>query len=339
MNSKDIISQAAHKEELTHAYLAPVRSGTNLISYAAELGQLILCPSGDEDCRGKVVRDTHPDFIRVQVLNDNSKISINQVDEIISSSSYSPVESQNKLYVINRAEDLSTEGANSLLKILEDPPDFVYFLLLTESPNSLLPTIISRCQQLPRGGTSVEGMKNLLSSKGFNDQEVDYLTEVVNRRANLLDDLLKEDIKNPLGKREETLDQFRNSDLADLSEALMEQDSYLVRDNLARLIFSKVKKASRFQLIGSAGKLAELPQTDLEWFLEKGLNIYRNDYRESITDGNHSRKNKKGKLQNVKVIDHAIRSLGANVNIQLLLESVWLKLGGNRASFDRLDGV
>ncbi len=333
MNSKDIISQAEQKGELTHAYLAPVRSGTNLKSYAAELGQLILCPPGGEDCRGKVVRDTHPDFLMVQVLNDNSKISINQVEEIISSSSYSPVESKKKLYVVNRAEDLSPEGANSLLKILEDPPEFVYFLLLTESPNSLLPTIISRCQQLPRGGTSVEGMKNLLSSKGFSDEEVNYLTEVVNRRANLLDELLALDIKSPLEKREETLEQFRNSDLDDLSKVLVERDSYLVRDTVARLIFSKVKEASRFQLIYSAGKLAQLPQNDLEWFMEKGLNIYRNDYKESITKGNHSRENKERKLQNVKFMDRALGSLSANVNIQLLLESVWLKLGEKSLQF------
>lgn len=339
MNSVDVISQAAERDELTHAYLAPVRSGTNLKSYAAELGQIILCSPGDKECRGKVVRDTHPDFIRVKVLNDNTKISINQVEEIISSSSYSPVESNKKLYVLNRAEDLSLQGANSLLKILEDPPEFVYFLLLTESPNSLLPTIISRCQQLPRGGTSVEGMKDLLSSKGFDEQEVNLLVEVVNRRANLLDDLLEEDLESPLEKREEVMKEFEDSELIDLSKNIVDSDSYLVRDVLARIIFSKLQEAGRFQLVTSAGKLATLSRDDLEWFLEKGLNVYRERYREGVTEGGSSGNDNRASLREVRVIDSALGSLTFNVNAQLLLESVLLTLAGNPAGFDRANGV
>ncbi|MBS3736788.1 hypothetical protein KGY72_06435 [Candidatus Bipolaricaulota bacterium] len=339
MNSIDIVSQAAKRDELTHAYLAPVRSGTNLKSYAAELGQIILCSPDDKECRGKVVRDTHPDFIRVEVLNDNSKISINQVEEIISSSSYSPVECQKKLYAINRAEDLSLEAANSLLKILEDPPKFVYFLVLTESPNSLLPTIISRCQQLPRGGTSLEGMKDLLSGKGFVDREVEFLTEVVNRRANLLDDLLEEDVESPLERREEALKEFKDSDLVDLAKNIVDRDSYIVRDVLARIIFSKLSEANRFQLISSAGKLAKLSRKDLEWFLEKGLNIYRDKYREGITEGGSSRGGSKASLRKVRVLDRSLGRLYLNVNTQLLLESVLLTLAGNPARFDRADGV
>ncbi|MCF7890447.1 hypothetical protein K9M78_04440 [Candidatus Bipolaricaulota bacterium] len=339
MNSIDIVSRAAKKNELTHAYLAPAKSGTNLKSYAAELGQLILCPSDDKLCRGKVIRDTHPDFIRIEVLNDNSKISINQVEEIISSSSYSPVESRNKLFVINRAEDLSPEGANSLLKILEDPPEFVYFLLLTESPNSLLPTIISRCQQLPRGGTNVEGMKDLLSGKGFDEQEVDYLTEVVNRKSNLLDKLLEEDLERPLEKKEETLEEFAGSELIELSKSIVDSDSYIVRDALARIIFDKLEGASLFQLIGSAGELTGLSRGDLEWFLEKGLNIFRDGYREGINESSYPHGDYRASLEKVRVMDRAIGSLTSNVNRQLLLESVWLKLAGNPASFDGKKGV
>lgn len=339
MNSIDIVSQAAERNELTHAYLAPVRSGTNLKSYAAELGQIILCSPDEKECRGKVVRDTHPDFIRVEVLNDNSKISINQVEEIISSSSYSPVESQKKLYVVNRAEDLSIQGANSLLKILEDPPEFVYFLLLTESPNSLLPTIISRCQQLPRSGTTVEGMKDLLSSKGFDEREVEFLSEVVNRRADLLDDLLDEDLESPLERREEALEEFKDSELVDLSKNILDKDSYLVRDVLARLIFSRLSEAGRFQLISSAGKLAKLPPNDLEWFLEKGLSFYRGRYRKGIMEESSPGGVNRAVLRKVRVLDRAHGKLTSNVNTQLLLESLLLTLAGNPGRVYRGNGV
>ena len=339
MNSKDIVTRAVNKDDLTHAYLAPVRSGTNLKSYAAELGQIILCPPDDKDCRGRVIRDTYPDFIRVNVLNDNSKISINQVEEIISSSSYSPVEGRKKLYVINRAEDLSTEAANSLLKILEDPPDFVYFLLLTESPNSLLPTIISRCQQLPQGGTSLEGMESLLSSKGFDGGEIGYLIDVVNRKAALLDELLEEGVESPLERKRAYEEEYRDLDLIELSEGLVESNGFIERDVLAGFIFSSLQEANRFQLIGSAGELTNLSQERLEWFLDKGLNIYRHGYRESIDGGTRQSNDIRESLVKVRIMDRALESLSSNVNIQLLLESVWLKLANNSAAFNRKAGV
>jgi len=279
MNSIDIISQSVKKGELTHAYLAPVRSGTNLDSYASELGQLILCSPEDEDCRSRVIRDTHPDFIPVKVLNDNSKISINQVEEIISSSSYSPVEAEKKLYVISRAEDLSREGANSLLKILEDPPDFVYFLLLTESPNGLLPTIISRCQQLPKGGTTVDGMKKILDSKGLGEEEVNYLIEVVNKKATLLDELLAQEFENPLEKRRGFLEEYENLDPVELSDRLSNSSNFIERDVLSRLIFEKLEKASNLKLLLSVERLTKLTGENLEWFLDKGREHTRKYHR------------------------------------------------------------
>jgi len=335
MNSIEIVSKAAEKEDLTHAYLAPVRAGTSLKSYATELGKEILCSPGDETCSEKVIRDTHPDFVMVDVLNNKTKISISQVEEIISSSSYSPIEGERKLYVINRVEDLSREGANSLLKILEDPPKFVYFLLLTESPNSLLPTIISRCQQLPTGGTSIEGMKDLLYGKGFEEKEVGYLVRVVNYRATLLDDLLEDGTDGALEEKEKLEKEYEEASLIDLSEGLIDSDNYIEKDVLARLIFSRVEASSNRQLIESAEKLAKLNQEDLELLLEKGLNIYRNDYRAEVAEGSFT----PGCLGRVRIIDRAIESLPANVNVQLLLESTLLKLAVSPPSFNRRSGV
>ncbi|MFB6290554.1 MAG: hypothetical protein ABEJ25_02355 [Candidatus Bipolaricaulia bacterium] len=329
MNSKDILLQAAKNNNLTHAYLAPARSGTNLRSYAAELGQIILCSPDDKDCRGKVVRETHPDFTQVKVLNDNSKISINQVEEIISSSSYSPVEGQRKLYVISRAEDLSLEGANSLLKILEDPPEFVYFLLLTESPNSLLPTIISRCQQLPRGGTSVEGMKDMLQSKGFDEEEVTYLIKVVNGKAAMLDELLEEEIENPLEERGKAREDFGESSLLEKCRGFVDSDSYVERDVLTELIFEGIEEANNFQLISGAEELVSLTRQDLEWFLEKGLIIYRNQYRKRLAEGSYPPAKDNRKIEKLRAVDRALETMSANVNVQLLLESLWLRLAGN----------
>lgn len=337
MNSLDILTEASKKGKLTHAYLAPVKPGTDVDHYARELGQVILCSPDDDGCQEKVLRNAHPDFFRIAVLNNNRKISINQVEKIITGSSYSPQEEDRKLFAIGPAEDLSREGSNSLLKVLEDPPDFVYFLLLTENPNVLLPTIVSRCQQLPRGGMSPEGMRGILRDRGFSKEESEYLMEVVNERADLLDELLEEDLSDPLKKKDAALSKYGDSDLVELSENLVEAESYIDRDVIARLIFEKIGEAGRFKLIVSSEKMQKLSRDELAGFLEKGLHIYRENYRKGMGKAESSgRVSQHGSnLEKVQLINRAIESLKTNVNIQLLIDSLWLHLANRGGRFKR----
>jgi len=334
MNSLDLIAQAKKEDRLTHAYLAPVKQGTALENYAAELARVILCPRNDDECGGKVLRNTHPDFFWITVLNDKSKISINQVEDVISSSSYSPQESDKKVYAIGRAEDLSLEAANSLLKILEDPPGFVYFLLLTENRNNLLPTILSRCQQLPEGGTELSGMRDALSESGFNQAAVDYLMGVVNNRADLLDQLLESGPDKPLEYRDEVVENYGNSGLGDLGASLVEAEDLIEKDGLARLIFRKIYGADRYEVLTLAENLKDLPDDQLTWFLERGLNLYRDAYRKKLSEKTDSGDSRSARdyVEMTRAISDGIEGLKTNANVQLLVESLCLQLRSGDAS-------
>ncbi len=334
MNSLDLIAQAKKEDRLTHAYLAPVKQGTALENYAAELSRVILCPRNDDECGGKVLRNTHPDFFWITVLNDKSKISINQVEDVISSSSYSPQESDKKVYAIGKAEDLSLEAANSLLKILEDPPGFVYFLLLTENRNNLLPTILSRCQQLPEGGTELSGMRDALSESGFNQAAVDYLMGVVNNRADLLDQLLETGPNKPLEYRDEVVENYGNSGLGDLGASLVEAEDLIEKDGLARLIFRNIYGADRYEVLTLAEHLKGLPDDQLAWFLERGLNLYRDAYRKKLSERTDSRDSRSARdyVEMAKAISDGIEGLKTNANVQLLVESLCLQLRSGDAS-------
>lgn len=334
MNSLELLAQARREERLTHAYLAPVRSGTPLENYAAELGRIILCPGNDDECGGKVLRNTHPDFFWITVLNDKSKISINQVDDVISSSSYSPQESDKKVYALGKAEDLSLEAANSLLKILEDPPGYVFFLLLTENRNNLLPTILSRCQQLPKGGTELSGMRDALTESGFDEAAVDYLMGVVNNRADLLDQLLESGPENPIEYREKVIEKFEDSDLGDLGASLVEADDLIEKDGLARLIFRKIYGANRYEVLTLAENLKDLPDDQMTWFLERGLNLYRDAYRRKLSEKTDSGdfRSARDYVEMARLISNGIEGLKTNANVQLLVESLCLQLGSGDAS-------
>jgi DNA polymerase-3 subunit delta' len=74
-------------------------------------------------------------------------VKVDQVRHVIHEIYYKPVEGRERVYIFSDA-DFMKEAANSLLKILEEPPDFATIFLLTDNPSTLLPTIRSRCMHL-----------------------------------------------------------------------------------------------------------------------------------------------------------------------------------------------
>jgi len=90
--------------------------------------------------------EDHPDFIRVQP--EKNAIKIEAVRQLIHRLSLKPFEKNRIVIVIEDADALTEGAANSLLKTLEEPADYVLFLLLTAKPERVLPTIRSRCQRV-----------------------------------------------------------------------------------------------------------------------------------------------------------------------------------------------
>jgi DNA polymerase-3 subunit delta' len=113
--------------------------------FARELVQRLFCPALCHACPHctKLAHGTHPDLIWVS--KSGKRISIDQVRELHQKALYPPVEAPQKIYVIESVEDLSLEAANSLLKILEEPPSYLLFILIAQS-TTILPTILSRCR-------------------------------------------------------------------------------------------------------------------------------------------------------------------------------------------------
>ena len=92
--------------------------------------------------------------------------------------SYSPLEAARKTGLIFEAECMSSAGANSLLKILEEPPGNAIFILVSPAPHRLLPTIRSRCQLLPLGRLSQEEVINTLQSKGLEPHRAELAARI-----------------------------------------------------------------------------------------------------------------------------------------------------------------
>src|SRR5271166_3252508 len=95
----------------------------------------------------RIFVQTHPDVLVIPPDPPQMLVKVDQVRHVIHEIYYKPVEGRERVYIFSDA-DFMKEAANSLLKVLEEPPEFATIFLLTDNPSALLPTIRSRCTHL-----------------------------------------------------------------------------------------------------------------------------------------------------------------------------------------------
>lgn len=148
---KDILRRAVATGRLAHAYLfiGPEGIGKRLMALA--LVRTIFCDNnnGCGDCTPcrKVDHNNHPDLHLFEP--DGQQIKIEQVRELQRQLSLRPLEAEKKVCLIDQGERMNPSAANALLKTLEEPTENSLIILLSSRPETLLPTVKSRCQQLP----------------------------------------------------------------------------------------------------------------------------------------------------------------------------------------------
>jgi DNA polymerase III delta prime subunit len=153
-----LLLETARRGELHHAILLHGPSPALLRDVAVRVAKTLNCLEGSTSdaclaCQ-RIDRRIHPDVHFIEAAADKKLISIEQIREIVSDATLRPYEGRNKVFIIDPADGLSVSGSNSLLKTLEEPARDTTFLLITRSPDLLLPTIKSRCQQIHVGDTS-----------------------------------------------------------------------------------------------------------------------------------------------------------------------------------------
>ncbi len=110
----------------------------------------------------RVLIQQHPDVLIVPPDPPQLLVKLGQIRTLIGSAQYLPSEGPRKVFIVTEAR-LMKEAANSLLKILEEPPDYVHIILCAENPGELLPTIRSRCAVVRLGALPVEELEMLLA--------------------------------------------------------------------------------------------------------------------------------------------------------------------------------
>ena len=109
----------------------------------------------------RIFVQTHPDMLVIPPDPPQMMIKVDQVRQVIHSIYYRPAEARESVYIFTSSAFMK-EAANSLLKVLEEPPEFATIFLLTENPGELLPTIRSRAMTFTLGALGASEMESQL---------------------------------------------------------------------------------------------------------------------------------------------------------------------------------
>jgi DNA polymerase III subunit delta' len=124
----------------------------------------------DKDAFKRVIFSDHPDV--GVVVAQNRTIAVDAIRHLESEANYRPYEAANRFFMIDNADKMNDPAANALLKTLEEPPEGAHIFLITSRPDSLLPTIRSRCQTIRFSPVdSMEIEKYLIEQRAFTHDE------------------------------------------------------------------------------------------------------------------------------------------------------------------------
>lgn len=154
---------------LGHAYLIVGDPRGGAARLAENILQMLFClggakrPCGEcNNCR-RIEKRLHPDVMRIEPIKKSRGILVEQIEEVLKHTFQTTFEGGWKAVLLVNAERMNNEAANKLLKTLEEPPPGTVFLLLTDQPEALLPTIVSRCQRIALPDFLVESEDSLQS--------------------------------------------------------------------------------------------------------------------------------------------------------------------------------
>lgn len=150
------LSHALANKRLHHAYLFTGTRGIGKTTVSRIFAKSLNCTG--EDGRGDVTAspcgrciacreidaDRYVDYVELDAASNRS---IDEIRDLIERASYKPAVGRYKVFMIDEAHQLTKDAFNALLKTLEEPPDYLKFILATTDPDRMLPTVLSRCLQ------------------------------------------------------------------------------------------------------------------------------------------------------------------------------------------------
>ncbi|MCL6583506.1 MAG: DNA polymerase III subunit delta' [bacterium] len=314
------------KGTVSHAYLFTGPDGVGKRLTAFGLAKAVNCleRNGDfcgqcDSCR-RIEQRTHPDLFLIEPEAEGARLKIEQVRELQAAVGYRPYLARRAVCIIDQAERMTEAAANSMLKTLEEPPAAMLIVMVTASLERILPTIRSRCQVVR-----------------FSPLPKDDLERLIGEQLSIPADKVRLLVHLSGG----SLGRARRIDLASLQDK---------RERIFGLLDSLSSEACVEVLFSQAKKLADEEDVDsLQQFLDLWLYWYYDLWKYQLTGDERGLINtdrmkeiiRQSQIlsshqieENIRLIEETSAALQRNVNKQLALETMMLRLGGGQREKD-----
>lgn len=232
-------------EKLSHAYLLCGNPGTPLLEVAKFLAKSILCdnpsPLACDNCITcmRVDDGNYPDFI----VYDGSKSTIKKDEVSYVETQFEKTAFETKgimIYILHLIENVTEQAINSILKFLEEPGKNVYAFLTTNNENSILPTIISRCQVMHLKLVDRKEVIQTAIDNGVAQDDAELLSYFYNDSELISEILADEDENDSYQDGKEAFVNF----LTELGKEDPREVIYYAQTNIIPLV--KTKESARF---------------------------------------------------------------------------------------------
>jgi len=170
-NIKSKLQDSYQQNRLHHAIMLCGKNGIGKASFAKEFALEIL----------QAGKNTHhPDLLLIEREEDKKEISVAKIREIAKFFNQTSAISKNKFIIINSADELNRSSANALLKILEEPNNNNFLILISHSISKSLPTICSRCQIIKINDLNFDNFSKIIKEKipDISLQQIKILSEI-----------------------------------------------------------------------------------------------------------------------------------------------------------------
>lgn len=321
-HARRILQGAVRSGRISHAYLFVGPAGVGRLFAARAFAQTLLCLAGGDDACGmcgpcrKVAGGTHPDLRviapgRTDAGAERRAVAIDQVRDLKRDAAYPPYEGRWKIFIIEDTEQMRAEAANSLLKVLEEPPARTVLILLSESTEGLLPTLVSRAQLVRFALVPTAEIMDALTARRVSAAQARYLAAVACGRvgAALEAATAGEEV---LARRNEVLRMLRTVEGGDVIAGLDAADAVArQKDEIERWLDVALlwfRDLAIWQVAGDPGLLANL------------------DRQAEVVAG-AARISGERLSRTVDAIEQAKAALRRNINPRLILETLFIQMG------------
>jgi DNA polymerase-3 subunit delta' len=294
----ELIEQDIKADRLAHAYLFAGSSSIGKFSIARMFVNILQCPNNlCHQCPTciQLQKGSHPDTITLKAEDESESIKIEQIRDIIVKLNMTK-QSKYKVLLIKKAERLTPEAANCLLKTLEEPPPHTLIIMTTNNVRELLPTIISRVRLIKFSAYSNKFLKSKMKELFPETDE-----ETINQVCSLA-----------LGKSGKAIKLLKNTDLL---------ASYRTMYTMLCEFLEPAPLYKKFKVIEDI--LAE--DDKVTEFLDVFTHLVRSRLHQGIENKKLTSFKKQHFLSLLSLIEDTRQLLKRNINARLALENLALK--------------